>query len=147
RLGAMRAEGTAASRVLIVGRQSEIAQVRERLERDGGHRFQPVGTIAKRVKCPDDAAEIARAAIEHGADAVMLTEHPRSEELLRELTWALEGTSTEIIVSTRFHDVSLARTRLDIVDGASFVRVALPDHDRPNLQKRAFDVVAAAIII
>ncbi len=148
RLRRLRAEGTAVSRVLIVGRQYDAERAEQRLERDPGLRFRPVGVMDTRVRFPDDVTEIVRAARENHADTVLLTEYPRGGgDLLRDLSWALEGTSTELIVSNRFVDVGPARMRYDIVDGESLARVSLPDHSRRNLVKRGFDVVVTAAII
>jgi len=149
--------GHYASRALVVGRASDVEYVIDRLQRYGNRGYIIVGTTIedaakKRMRVGDHsyvvrgsldtAAEVAR---DLGADTIIVASTPANDpDFVKRLSWQLEGTAAELILSSRMVDVAGPRISLRPVDGLPLISVRIPTFSGgQHLIKRAFDIVFA----
>lgn len=84
-----------------------------------------------------------------GAGAVVVTDTEHlGHESLRDLTWQLEGTGVELMISPNVLDVSSARLHLNDLSGMPMLHLREPQYaGADRFLKRAFDFVGAATIL
>lgn len=102
---------------------------------DSGHTLPIVAT-------PDCVTDAVR---EHGYDTVIIagTAH-HGHRFLKELSWALEGTNTSLVVASKLVDVAGPRIHWKPVEGLPLMSVEMPQYDGTKfIWKRASDVLAA----
>lgn len=153
--------GHYASRTLVVGSHDDVDYVIRTLRRDGQLGYVVVGaTIADSAQktitidglsynALGDLDSVARTAHEVGADSIIIASRPDSDpEYIKRLSWELEGTAAELILSSRLADVAGPRISLRPVDGLPLIHVKIPRFEGGRLAlKRTMDVVAAAIAL
>ncbi len=145
------------TRVVAVGTISSVRELAESLAREPGHEFQIVGACVNdgdaghQIELPagpaipifGDESEAARAAVVTGSRAVTVTS---SEQLsardLRELSWELEKSDVDLVVSPGVVDVAGPRVHMRPVAGLPLIYLEKPQyHGAKRFQKRLFDLV------
>lgn len=146
------------SRTLVVGSRDDVEYVIRTLQRDGQLGYLVVGTT---IADSDEKAisvgglsydavgsidEVARTASDLGADSIIIASRPDTDpDFIKRLSWQIEGTAAELILSSRLADVAGPRISLRPVDGLPLIHVKIPRFEGGRLAlKRSMDVVAAA---
>ncbi|MGI9821976.1 sugar transferase [Agromyces sp. Marseille-Q5079] len=157
-----RNNGRYLSRAIIVGTRHDVEYVAHQIADDAGAGFVVVGAVlddddradlvvgGRRIHVlggVDGTAEVAAA--QH-ADSVIVTGrlgddgHDDDGEQIRRLSWALEGTATELVLSSRLTDVAGPRIHFRPVEGLPLLHVEIPTFDGwRHTVKRSFDIVFA----
>src|SRR5690606_14098833 len=69
-------------------------------------------------------------------------------DFVKRLSWQLEGTAAELVLSSRLADVAGPRISLRQVDGLPLIRVRIPTYEGGvHLLKRALDVVVSVLAL
>nr|WP_172979800.1 sugar transferase [Agromyces agglutinans] len=156
-----RVRGHYLSRAIVIGTLADVGYVVRQVERNTAAGFHVIGVVS------DDAptttlelggaelpvlasvADAAGAATEARADAVIVTGDLGSDgDRLRRLGWDLEGTNTELVLSSRLTDVAGPRIHFRPVEGLPLLHVEIPVFDGVrHVAKRAFDVVFAGLAL
>jgi exopolysaccharide biosynthesis polyprenyl glycosylphosphotransferase len=148
-------------RALVVGGRSDVEYVIRQIDKAGAS-YHVVGAVldgtdpgrlglGNNLVAPIvgmDAA--AAAAVDLGADVVIVAGNPGgdSDDFIRDLAWALESTSAELVVASRLTDVAGPRIHFRPVEGLPLMHVELPQFDGVKHQlKRLFDIVVAAVAL
>lgn len=157
-LSRQRQNGQFVSRALVVGTRRDVEYVVKSVNDDdrmgyrivgvtldgddadelvvGDQRFDAIGT-------PDTAQMVAA---QLSADAVIVASTPDSDpEYLKRLSWDLEGTASELVLSSPLADVAGPRMSLKPVEGLPLIQVQLPTFEGGRyMLKRAVDIALAA---
>ncbi|WP_434811370.1 sugar transferase [Microbacterium sp. bgisy189] len=150
-----RARGACTSRALVVGSRSDIEYVIRILS--GSHLgYQVIGAFIEGEEVDAlrvDAAiypvlrshTIAESANVLDADTIIVANRPADDpDYIKRLTWELERTAAELVVSSRITDVAGPRMSLRPVEGLPLLHVQIPTFEGgAHVAKRALDVVAA----
>ncbi len=150
------------SRALIVGSRSDVEYVAGQIARDHGTGYVAVGAVSDGADAEDlvvdgrrvpvighgegGARAVAAAAERCQADSVIISGRFGSgDEDVRQLSWSLEGTATELVLSSRLTDVAGPRIHFRPVEGLPLLHVEIPTFDGwRHVLKRTFDIVVAA---
>ncbi|KQO97532.1 sugar transferase [Leifsonia sp. Leaf264] len=146
------------SRALVVGKRADVNYVIQQLDEKAGAGYFVVGvavddgvsssmTIGDRhIPIVAGIGTVAAAAAALHADTVIVAGDPTSEAgFIRALSWSLEGTATELVLSSRLTDVAGPRIHFRPVEGLPLIHVEIPKFDGwRHVYKRAFDVLFAA---
>ncbi len=154
-----RGSGRYSHRAILVGERQKSLHVAEQIARDGASGIVIVGAITEHGSSEKDLApgipvlgdfsSISRVLEEARADTVIFTGadtiDPRG---MRELGWALEATSTTLIVAPALTDVAGPRIHARPVAGLPLIQVDYPEFEgRKYAAKRAFDLVVASLAL
>ncbi|WP_173923449.1 sugar transferase [Agromyces sp. Marseille-P2726] len=156
---AQRRMGKYLARAIVVGEASDAEYVVHRIgERRGvGYRvigvatnspshpfFDEGGTSVPVVAAIPDVGDRAR---ELGAEAVIIAGRtPGDSEFIRELSWQLEGSGAELVLSSPLTDVAGPRIHFHPVEGLPLIQVEIPQFEGgKHALKRGFDLVAASL--
>lgn len=154
---AQRRLGHYLSRALVVGSRADVLYVAEQISRHPGAGFCIVGAAVDddddqdlavqgaRIPVLGGVGEAAAAAAAHHADSVIVAgQFGGGSQTIRQLSWDLEGTATELVLTSRLTDVAGPRIHFRPVEGLPLLHVEIPTFDgwRHTL-KRTFDVVFA----
>ncbi|OIJ34361.1 MULTISPECIES: sugar transferase [unclassified Microbacterium] len=156
-----RLSGRFASRTMVVGATEDVEYVIDSLQKGGENGYHVVGTTlldrnagALRIgesiyPVVGDLDTVAAAAAQLGADTIIVASRPEgSPDFVKQLSWQLEGTAAELILSSRLTDVAGPRISLRQVDGLPLIQVKIPTYEGGvHLLKRALDVVVATIAL
>lgn len=149
------------SRVLVTGSRDDIEYVLRNLERGGSLGYSVVGVApsdqrSEPIIGEDHAYQVvgtmnAAATLAHTleADAIIVASRPEDDpEFIKRLSWELEGTAAELIISSRLADVAGPRISLHPVDGLPLIHVAIPEFEGgKHSLKRAMDVTVSALAL
>ncbi|MBN9612876.1 MAG: sugar transferase [Actinobacteria bacterium] len=154
-----RLEGEFCSRTLVVGNREDVAYVIRSLSLGGEKGFQVMGATLF-----DDSAQaitvgetrypaygtwrtVAEVAQRIGADTIVVASQPESAAtFVRELSWEIEGTAAELVLSSQVTDVVGPRLALQQVDGLPLLRIRIPSYEGGHyLLKRGFDLLVSSI--
>ena len=152
--------GHYASRALIVGARDDVEYVIERLQKDGLLGYVVVGATTDDglgdlvaagrthavVGTMNTVAAVAR---ELGADTIIVASQPTGDpDYIRRLSWQLEGTAAELVLSSRLTDVAGPRVSFRPIDGLPLIHVRIPDFEGGrHLLKRALDVLVSGLAL
>ena len=77
-----------------------------------------------------------------GADTIIVASQPDDDpDFIKRLSWQLEGTAAELILSSRLVDVAGPRISLRPIDGLPLINVKIPQYEGgAHALKRALDV-------
>lgn len=149
------------SRAIVVGHADDVEYVIHTLNRDkhlgyvvvgatidghdgdslqvDGSRFQVVGTLHT----------VAQAARELGADTIIVASRPDGDpDFIKRLSWQIEGTAAELVLSSRLAEVAGPRISLRQVEGLPLIHVKIPTFEGgQHLLKRALDVAVAIVAL
>ena len=129
-------EGTATRRVLVIGTERSTAELIRRLRRHDDHPFLVVGALVDTVQgdtvegvpIVGTSRDAADALIRCGADTIAFGAWSTlSQAELRRLSWELEGTHVDILVSPNLTDVSGPRISVRPVAGLPLLHVEKPE--------------------
>jgi exopolysaccharide biosynthesis polyprenyl glycosylphosphotransferase len=95
------------------------------------------------------AGSVAQVAGELGADTIVVASKPESApDFIKHLSWQLEGTAAELVLSSRLTDVAGPRISLRQVEGLPLIRVRIPDYEgSAHLAKRALDIAVSGLAV
>lgn len=156
-----RARGHYLSKALIGGSPAEIAHVVEQLERNTGAVYRIVGAAidgdladarAGKLGVPvvADLSNLAIAAANLEVDTVILAGQPADAPpgFLRELSWQLVGTATDLVLAADLTDVAGPRIHFRPVEGLPLINVDIPRFTgAKHVLKRALDVVLSGMAL
>lgn len=158
-----RRRGRYLSRAIIVGNRHDVEYVARQIGGDPGAGYVVVGAVLNDADHADlvvgghaipvlgrvDGA--AQVAVDQHADSVIVTgpfgddDGDDEGEPIRQLSWALEGTATELVLSSRLTDVAGPRIHFRPVEGLPLLHVEIPTFDGwRHAVKRTFDIVFAS---
>ena len=129
-------EGTASRRVLVIGTERSTAELIRRLRRHDDHPFLVVGALVdaaqgdtvEGVQVVGSSRDAAEALIRCGADTIAFGAWSTlSQAELRRLSWELEGTHVDILVTPNLTDVSGPRISVRPVAGLPLLHVEKPE--------------------
>ncbi|MFE7845363.1 sugar transferase [Microbacterium sp. NPDC057407] len=149
------------SRTLVVGSHDDVSYVVRTLQRDGQLGYLVVGaTVAdsddesivvdgRAYNAVGDIESVARTAVELGADSIIIASRPDTDpQYIKRLSWELEGTAAELILSSRLADVAGPRISLRPVDGLPLIHVKIPRFEGGRLAlKRTMDIAVASVAL
>lgn len=152
--------GHYASRALVVGARNDAEYVIERLQKDGLLGYVVVGATTDDglgdlvaagrthavVGTMNTVASVAR---ELGADTIIVASQPNDDpDFIRRLSWQLEGTAAELVLSSRLTDVAGPRVSFRPIDGLPLIHVRIPDFEGGrHLLKRALDIAVSGLAL
>jgi len=154
-----RAAGQYSHRAILMGERMKSEHVAEQMAREGSSGIIIVGAVTERGTAERDLApgipvlgdytSLSRVLAEARADTVVFTGadtiDPRG---MRQLGWALEATSTNLIVAPALTDVAGPRIHARPVAGLPLIQVDYPEFEgRKYAAKRAFDLVVSSIAL
>ncbi|MFE6995686.1 sugar transferase [Microbacterium sp. NPDC057659] len=156
-LTGQRSLGRLASRTLVVGNRVDVEYVLDRLspiEQSGylvlgatlldgnatelevhGTRFPVLGNVNT---VSDVAAQL-------GADTIVVASRPDGDpDFIKRLSWQLEGTAAQLVLSNPLTDVVGPRMTFSPIDGLPLIQVEMPSYEGGrHVLKRALDIVVA----
>jgi exopolysaccharide biosynthesis polyprenyl glycosylphosphotransferase len=162
RLLRQRLRGHFLSRALVVGRPDDVEYVIRTLHREAHLGYSVVGAsmdgVAAQGRIWVDGESIAvvgslntvaQAAGEVGADTIIVASLPEGEpDYIKHLSWQLEGTAAELILSSRLADVAGPRISLHQVEGLPLIHVKIPTFEGgKHLLKRVLDIAVAGLAL
>ncbi|KQV00302.1 polyprenyl glycosylphosphotransferase [Microbacterium sp. Root322] len=156
-----RTQGRFASRTLVVGNRDDVEYVVRTLHPIGASGYQVVGATlldgnARDIVIDDtrfpvlgNVNSVSSVAAEVGADTIIVASRPEGEpEFVKQLSWQLEGTAAELVLSSRLTDVAGPRISFAPVEGLPLIQVQIPTYEGgQHLLKRALDVAVATLAL
>lgn len=153
--------GHYASRTIVVGTRVDVEYVLRRIERDGGQGFivvgaaideLPRGTLVvdgRSYALLGNLNSVPAVAREFGADTIIVASTPTDEpDYIKRLSWQLEGTAADLILSSRLADVAGPRISLRPIDGLPLISVKIPSFEGgQHLAKRGMDILLSSIAL
>lgn len=157
-LRAQRRFGHYASRTIVVGDEDDVDYVLRRLDRDEATGYIVVGTMIEGQSVGNlivdkrsypilgNLNNVASVAREFGADTIIVASTPPGEpDYVRRLSWELEGTAADLILSSRLVDVAGPRISLRPVDGLPLIAVKIPTFEGgQHIAKRGLDIILSS---
>ena len=158
---AQRRAGNCVARAIVVGHRRDVEYVIDTLQRHEQVGYLVVGAMLE----GDTAATlevngadypvvgalrtVPQVAAQLGADAIVVASQPQGDGgYIKNLSWQLEGTAAELILSSRLVDVAGPRISLRQVDGLPLIHVKIPAFEGgPHLLKRALDLFVSTVAI
>ncbi|WP_313357703.1 sugar transferase [Microbacterium sp.] len=152
-----RAQGAFSSRTLVVGDHDDVEYVIKSLSRTNSAGLRVVGVTlldgnAREVVVGDgtypvlgNLHTVGTVARDIGADTIVVASRPQGDaEFVKRLSWQLEGTAAELVLSSRLADVAGPRLSFEALDGLPLIRVQIPTYSGgQHLIKRALDIAVA----
>jgi exopolysaccharide biosynthesis polyprenyl glycosylphosphotransferase len=156
-----RRHGRYSSRALVVGTRADIEYVIRSLGTNGVHGYTVVGAAtadadAGPIVIDDRTYEIvgttntvAASARALGADSIIVASTDLDDpDMVKRISWQLEGAAAELILSSRLVDVAGPRLSLRPVDGLPLIHVQIPEFEGgKHILKRAMDIVVATLAL
>ncbi|MFH8251568.1 sugar transferase [Microbacterium sp. B2969] len=158
---AQRGFGHYTSRVVIAGTRDDVEYVIRSLSGAGQHGYVVVGATMPEFPAP--AIEVdsrsypvigsmhatAAQARAWGADTIIVAGQPDDDpDFIKRLSWQLEGTAAELILSSRLIDVAGPRISLRQIEGLPLINVKIPEYEgSAHAFKRALDVVFSSLAL
>lgn len=160
-LRSQRQFGHYASRTIVVGKRDDVEYVLRRIERDGGRGFivvgaaideLPRGTLVvdgRSYALLGNLNSVPSVAREFGADTIIVASTPADEpDYIKRLSWQLEGTAADLILSSRLADVAGPRISLRPIDGLPLISVKIPSFEGgQHLAKRGMDILLSSLAL
>jgi exopolysaccharide biosynthesis polyprenyl glycosylphosphotransferase len=142
------------ARAIVVGKREDVEYVVGQIDQKSGAAYCIVGVALEsgvrdglivgehRVPVVADMDHVATAAAGLGVDTVIVAGHPSGgSTFIRNLGWDLEGTSAELVLSSRLTDVAGPRIHFRPVEGLPLIHVEIPQFEGgKHVLKRALDV-------
>ena len=158
-LARAREEGRAFHRVVVVGRFAAVKELIAQLENDKRHGFRVVGACVSGA--PDSPGSalgvpvlgtltgVREAVLERGADTVAVAGSPElTGEALRRLSYDLEGSGIDLLVSPALLNVTGNRISIRPVGGVPLLHVDEPELDGARkLVKILFDRGTSIVLL
>ncbi len=154
-----RAYGHYAARTLVTGTRDDVEYVIRQLLQDPCHAFTIVGAAladestdrvvvdGRSIPVVGTTVTVADRARELEADSVVVASR-LDGEFIKRLSWELEGTASELILSSRLADVAGPRISLRPLDGMPLIHVKIPEFEGArHVLKRTMDIVVATLAL
>jgi exopolysaccharide biosynthesis polyprenyl glycosylphosphotransferase len=145
--------GESMRRTLVVGDASSITHVVDDLSGLPQHGYQIAGVCVPSFDGPLPAlgvpvlgtvSDVVQVAVDGEFDVVIVTGAELSGQALRRLSWALQRTSTELVVAPGIVEVFGPRVTLEPTAGLSLIHVNAAESRRSRIvAKRVFDTAFA----
>ena len=150
------------SRAVVVGRRTDVEYVISMLQADGANGYLVVGATIDEY---DDQSDVvvngrhysthgtvnttAQVAGELGADTIIVASTVDDDpDFIRRLSWQLEGSAAELVLSSRLAEVAGPRISLHQIDGLPLIKVQIPSFEGgKHAVKRAFDIVVSSMAL
>jgi exopolysaccharide biosynthesis polyprenyl glycosylphosphotransferase len=152
-----RAHGVAVHRALVVGTERATAEMMRRISTRDDHPFQVVGALVDRsrqdviegVPVVGMSTDVRRALDLHDADTLIVAAWSTfSQQELRHLSWALEDSKVDVLVSPNLTDVAGSRISVKPVVGLPLLHVERPEFSGSRrVAKGLFDRAMALFAI
>ncbi|GAB3611069.1 sugar transferase [Humibacter ginsengiterrae] len=158
-----RADGDYLSRALVVGTRRDVAYVSDALRDGGSTGYQVVGVVLDETTVDDtpllidgrpvasyngfdSAASIAQ---QLECDAVVVAStRPDDPEYVKRLSWQLEGTAAELVLSSPLANVAGPRMALKPIEGLPLIQVEIPTFEGGRyVAKRLMDILISAVAL
>ncbi|MFL0564897.1 sugar transferase [Microbacterium sp. 179-I 1D1 NHS] len=155
---AQRADGRFASRTVVVGSRDDVEYAIRTLGPAGqlGYLVVGVALLEDSNECVrvdgvdypvlhgEDA--VLRAAEIYGSDTIVVASQPAGDPTyVKRLSWSLEGTAAELVISSRLADVAGPRMSLRPVEGMPLIHVKIPTFEGASYYvKRALDILVSS---
>jgi exopolysaccharide biosynthesis polyprenyl glycosylphosphotransferase len=157
-LRGQRVAGPYAFRTLVVGRRRDIEYVIEQLSK-ASDAYAVVGVVVtdgtdssplvvgSRIYPVIPGMETAQAARTLQTDTIVVASIPDDDpEFVRNLSWRLEGTAAELILSSRLTDIAGPRVSLSPLEGLPLIHVKIPSFEGPaHTLKRLLDIIVSTL--
>jgi len=160
---AQRRLGRSLARAIVIGSRAEVLYVAEQISRHAGAEYRLVGAAVDdddrgdivvhgmRIPVVGGVSDGAAVAADYRADSVIVAGQLRGgSESIRQLSWDLEGTATELVLTSRLTDVAGPRIHFRPVEGLPLLHVEIPTFDGwRHALKRTFDIgfAGAALVL
>jgi len=150
------------SRTVVVGRRADVEYVISTLGKDSTNGYLVVGATLHEHDDHSDLVEngrviaargtfhtVAQVANELGADTIIVASRPVDDPgFIRRLSWQLEGTAAELVLSSRLAEVAGPRISLQQIDGLPLIKVQIPTFEGgKHAIKRAFDIFVSSLAL
>lgn len=156
-----RRKGNYRSRALVVGPLVDVIETSRRIEQNSGAAYLVVGAVldahgessvalgSRRVAVFDSSGSIAQAVRVASADTVIVAgQHSGDNKFVRQLSWSLEETAAELVLSSGLTDVAGPRIHMRPVEGLPLMHVELPTFEGgKHIIKRSFDLVLCSVAL
>ena len=153
--------GHYSKRAIVAGTRDDIEYVLRTLEQAAATSYTIIGTA------PSDGARdrvvtenrsynvvgsmdsVALHARTLGADTIIVANRPDDDpDFIKRLSWELEGTASDLVISSRIADVAGPRISLEHVDGLPLIQVKIPEFEGgKHALKRAVDVAFSFLVM
>jgi exopolysaccharide biosynthesis polyprenyl glycosylphosphotransferase len=158
-----RVEGEYLSRALVVGSRRDVAYVADALHDSGSTGYRVVGVVlddsstddspllidGRPVRSYSDFDSAAMIAEQLECDAVVVASTQRDDpEFVKRLSWQLEGTAAELVLSSPLADVAGPRMALKPIEGLPLIQVEIPTFEGGRyVTKRLMDILISALAL
>ncbi|UJP08874.1 sugar transferase [Microbacterium sp. KUDC0406] len=153
--------GRFTSRALVVGNRGDVEYVLNRLHPVGSSGYQVLGATLLDANARDlevggtrfpvlgNVNTVAEVAAQLHADTIVVASRPEGDpDFVRRLSWQLEGTAAELVLSNPLTDVAGPRMSFSPVDGLPLIQVEIPTYEGGrHALKRALDIVVSSIAL
>ena len=160
-LSIQRRHGRFTSQTLVVGNRDEVEYVVRTLEPIGTAGYQIVGATLLdgnaremdlgRTTVPvlGNLNTVAEVAIALNADTIIVAGRPeRDPDFIKRLSWELEGTASELVLTDHLADVAGPRLSFTPVDGLPMIKMQIPTYEgAKHVLKRALDIVVSTLAL
>lgn len=160
-LSDQRAQGDFVSRAVVIGNRAEVEYVVRSVRNDSLLGYRVVGVTldddpadslhveGETIRATGSMHTAAIVAAQLGADAVIVASTPEGDtDFLKRLSWQLEGTAAELVLSNPLADVVSPRMSLKPVEGLPLIQVEIPTFEGGRyLIKRVMDVTVSAMAL
>jgi exopolysaccharide biosynthesis polyprenyl glycosylphosphotransferase len=153
--------GLYATRTIVAGERDDVAYVIRSLSREGNLGYIVLGAATAEHASGDLMVDgrsypvvgsmdsVAVHARQLGADSIIVAS-PRNgdPDFVRRLSWDLEGTAAELILSSRLADVAGPRISLRPMDGLPLIHVKIPHFEGgAHALKRGMDILVSSLAL
>ncbi|WP_419818330.1 sugar transferase [Glaciibacter flavus] len=149
------------TRALVVGARDDVQYVVDQITRRSGAAYAVVGAAVEesdhsdlvsdgnRVPVVADIEGAATSAARLRADTVIVAGQPSGGgDFIKRLSWLLEGTATDLVLSSRLTDVAGPRIHFRPVEGLPLIHVEIPTFEGwKHTLKRTFDIAFSALAL
>lgn len=156
-----RRRGSFASRTLVVGDRADVEYVIQTLRKGAVYGYNVIGatlldgnareiaTDTSPVPVLGNVTSVAEVATRISADTILVASRPSgSPNFIKRLSWQLEGTAAELVLSSQLTDVAGPRISFTPVDGLPLIQVQIPTYEGgQHILKRALDIAVSAVAI
>lgn len=157
-----RMRGLYLSRTLVVGTETDVRYVIDALNMNGENGFHVIGatlfdapaasTIAlgeQTIPVSGTIETVAVTAEQLGADRIVVASLPADQyDFVKRLSWQLEGTASELVLSHRITDVVGPRISFHPLDGLPLLQIRIPHYEGgKHLIKRLLDLVVSTLAL
>lgn len=151
-----RARGRSLARAIVVGDTVDTRYVIGQIHQHSASAFTIVGAVGTDDSAPAEIegvpvlrgyADVADAARTVRADTVIVASQPHGGgDVIRNLSWQLEGAATDLVLASRLTDVAGPRIHFRPIEGLPLIHVEIPQFDgAKHVVKRIFDVAASTL--